>query len=91
VSTIEEQARKTEGALPLITYALERLYNQGDTQQGLTLQTYEKLGGIRGCIETLAKEMDEQLDLDPAYAKACETFIQRAGGSGKRCRHTPWC
>ena len=46
------------GALPLLQYALTELYERkGDEQQSLTLDHYQKIGGIEGALAQRARDI----------------------------------
>jgi hypothetical protein len=55
---IAEEAARAPGALPLLSYLLEQLYDADAVQQGrsvLTYATYERLGRLSGSIATRAE------------------------------------
>ena len=54
---VRDAAVKNPGALPLLEFALEELYEQRDQEQGLlTLDAYRKLGGVEGALAKRAED-----------------------------------
>lgn len=77
----------TEGALPLLAFALQRLWRQYAASGALTEDNYAKVGGLRGLIEDAAEralrglmpEMDVALPSGPPPKRrldvAASTFV----------------
>ncbi|MEY2499625.1 MAG: hypothetical protein QOD12_3181 [Verrucomicrobiota bacterium] len=54
---LRDAAIKSSGALPLLEFALEELYQQRDKETGLlSLETYRRLGGVEGALGRRAEE-----------------------------------
>jgi hypothetical protein len=70
VDTLMEDAPK-EDALPLLAFALQRLWDQYAATGALTRANYDKVGGLRGLIEDAAERAlrgvspDENVSLPP--------------------------
>ncbi|MCG6868545.1 MAG: SUMF1/EgtB/PvdO family nonheme iron enzyme [Gammaproteobacteria bacterium] len=69
VQAVVSEARDMQGALPLIAYTLHALFEH---PQGMTLEAFRALGGLRTAIETQAQQIDAEIGNDPGYARACE-------------------
>jgi formylglycine-generating enzyme required for sulfatase activity len=77
----------TEGALPLLAFALQRLWRQYAASGALTRDNYDKVGGLQGLIEDAAEralrgvtpEMDVALPSGPPPKRrvelAASTFV----------------
>jgi formylglycine-generating enzyme required for sulfatase activity len=77
----------TEGALPLLAFALQRLWRQYAASGALTKDNYDKVGGLQGLIEDAAEralrgltpEMDVALPFGPPPKRRVEvtasTFV----------------
>ncbi len=59
------------GALPLIALTLERLYEQRDAEQGLTLDAYQRIGGLASAIGSVAADIDRLIEEDGELGAAC--------------------
>jgi hypothetical protein len=71
VATLLVAAGATRGALPLIALTLERLFEQRDAEQGLTLQAYERMGGLASIVDSAAAAIERLIDSEPALELAC--------------------
>jgi hypothetical protein len=71
VATLIVAAGATRGALPLIALTLERLFEQRDAEQGLTLQAYERMGGLASIVDSAAADIERLIDSEPALELAC--------------------
>lgn len=56
-------------ALPLLAFILERLHSEFGRDGNLLLSEYEKLGGLRGCIQAVIEQAFDQPDAAPAIPK----------------------
>ncbi|MGL5873292.1 MAG: caspase family protein [Xenococcaceae cyanobacterium] len=71
VEILLKELDRAAGDLPLLQFALEKLWEF--RQHGvLTIQTYQKLGGIRGALEQQAQSVYDSLDLQ---AQDCARWI----------------
>lgn len=52
-------------ALPLLSFILERLHSEFGRDGNLLLSEYEKLGGLRGCIQAVIEQAFDQPDTAP--------------------------
>lgn len=59
------------GALPLISLTLERLYEQRHPEQGLTLEAYQRIGGLASAIESVAADIERLIEEDGELDAAC--------------------
>ncbi|MEF8725034.1 hypothetical protein E4Q23_08090 [Candidatus Accumulibacter phosphatis] len=71
LATLLVAAGATRGALPLIALTLERLFEQRDAEQGLTLQAYERMGGLASIVDSAAAGIERLIDSEPALELAC--------------------
>ncbi|HRI90293.1 MAG: SUMF1/EgtB/PvdO family nonheme iron enzyme [Candidatus Accumulibacter sp.] len=71
VSTLLSAARASKGALPLIALALERMFEERDARQGLTLAAYERMGGLASIVDTAAAGIERLIDSEPQLELAC--------------------
>ena len=69
------EARTLAGALPLLALTLKQLFDQRDTEKGLTLDGYTRMGGLSRIVATAAGEIDRAIDDDPALADACQRLF----------------
>jgi hypothetical protein len=55
---------QTKDALPLLAFTLEKLYEMCRSGDRLTLEAYEKIGGIQGVVENVARDAlgDDELN-----------------------------
>ncbi|QFS47058.1 pentapeptide repeat-containing protein [Nostoc sphaeroides] len=67
VSQMIADVENSPGSLPLLQYTLTELWQQR-TEERLTLTTYSKLGGVRGTLQTRAREVYESLSLKEQQA-----------------------
>ncbi len=74
VARILEDVGEEPGNLPLLEFALTRLWEQ-QTQGELTHAAYEAIGGVVGALERHAEAVYEALD-EAEQARAREAFIQ---------------
>ncbi len=67
------------GALPLLSFTLSELYHayirSGRSNRGLSLEDYEKLGGVIGALSMRANAVYDELDAD--YQRSMRTFMLR--------------
>ena len=71
VATLLSAASASKGALPLIALTLEQLFEQRDATQGLTLEAYQRMGGIESIVVTAAAGVDRLIEHEPALELAC--------------------
>ncbi len=71
VSTLVAAAGATKGALPLIALTLERLFEQHDPEQGLTLEAYQRMGGLESIVDSAAAAIERLIDSEPDLELAC--------------------
>jgi formylglycine-generating enzyme required for sulfatase activity len=71
VSTLLAAASASTGALPLIALTLERLFEQRDAEEGMTLEAYERMGGLASIVDTVAASIERLIDSEPALELAC--------------------
>lgn len=64
-------ASASKGALPLIALSLERLFEQRDPEQGLTLEAYQRMGGLQSVVESAAAEIERLIVSEPELEPAC--------------------
>lgn len=66
VDKLVDAVNQAPGALPLLSFTLSELYhayvNGGRTNRALTLEDYEKLGGVIGALRTRANTIYDELD-----------------------------
>jgi WD40 repeat protein len=63
------EAGGAKDALPLLSFTLERLYQENRGAQGLTLADYQALRGIKGSIEEAVERALEMADSDESIPK----------------------
>ncbi len=63
------EAGGAKDALPLLSFTLERLYQEKRGQGELTLADYQALGGIKGSIEEAVERAFTMADSDPRIPK----------------------
>jgi formylglycine-generating enzyme required for sulfatase activity len=95
VDALMEDAPK-EDALPLLAFALQRLWHQYADSGCLTKQNYEKVGGLNGLIEDAAEralrglepEQDVPLPSTPSHSRlvelAASTFVPALAQSNEQ-------
>jgi len=71
VTTLVAAAAATKGALPLIALTLERLFEQRDAEHGMTLDAYERMGGLASVVESAAAEIERLVAAQPELETAC--------------------
>ncbi|WP_291992043.1 SUMF1/EgtB/PvdO family nonheme iron enzyme [Candidatus Accumulibacter sp. ACC003] len=71
VSTLLAASNATKGALPLIALTLEQLFEQRDAAQGLTLDAYQRMGGIESIVDSAASSIDRLIAGEPELESAC--------------------
>ena len=69
VDALMEDAPK-EDALPLLAFALQRLWQQYAASGALTRDNYERIGGLKALIEDAAERALRGLDADPPLPSA---------------------
>lgn len=88
---LREAAARDPGALPLLSFLLDQLWQQRNETQTLTFTAYEALGGLEGALGQRAEEVFQNL---PATAQTELPAVLRAlvtvGADGKAtARWTP--
>ncbi|MEW8627228.1 MAG: SUMF1/EgtB/PvdO family nonheme iron enzyme [Candidatus Thiodiazotropha sp.] len=71
ISALIKATETTNGALPLIALALNKLFDQRDPRKGLTLDTYQRMGGLESVVENIATDIDRAIRTEPALERAC--------------------
>ena len=71
VEILLQDLDRSAGDLPLLQFALQKLWERRDNGK-LTLQAYQKLGGIKGALERQAQAVYDSLD---AEAQDCARWI----------------
>ena len=83
VDRIAADAADGPGTLPLIAYALERVWERDDSGE-LTLTAYEEIGGVAAALDQGAQKVWNSLDAD-GRATARRTLVRLAHvGNGER-------
>lgn len=70
-----EAACRRPGALPLLQYTLQALYEMRDRNGVLSMASYRELGGLEGALARQAEQAFAQLE--DGAAKAFESVLQR--------------
>jgi WD40 repeat protein len=74
VAAIVADGSEQPGSLSLVQYSLTELFNYR-TQQGMTLETYNQIGGLRGALTRRADALYEGLS-EPQQALARQLFLR---------------
>lgn len=74
VERILDDVARQPGSLPLLQYTLTELYERRDNLQ-LTLQAYEKIGGITGALAKRADQLFDRLN-DEEQAATRQLFLR---------------
>lgn len=82
-----EDVRAEPGALPLVSYTLDLLWQRRSPQGELTAAAYEALGGIAGAIEKKANEAYDGLD-EEGQRFARRLLVRLVGASESGARDT---
>lgn len=82
-----DDMRAEPGALPLISYTLDLLWQRRSAQGELTAAAYELLGGVAGAIEKKANEVYDGLD-DQGQRLARRLLVRLVGTSESGARDT---
>ena len=86
---LRDAALKDPAALPLLSYTLEQLYEQRTPDGVLTLDAYNKLGGLEGAIGSRAEAIYSGLpsDAQAAFDSLCKQLVTlQEGGEPTRRR-----
>ena len=79
-SKLLDEAGRGPGAMALIAYTLNQLYEQGQHSRHLTITAYERLGGVNGAIQQRANTalagFDKRLDLDIILPKLFAHLVE---------------
>ena len=68
-------AAAARGALPLIALTLERLFEQRDPVEGLTLDAYQRIGGLASAIGSVAADIERLIEDDRELDAACSRLF----------------
>ena len=68
-------ATAARGALPLISLTLERLYEQRHPAQGLTLEAYQRIGGLASAVGSVAGDIERLIEDDGELDAACSRLF----------------
>ncbi|MCM8613249.1 SUMF1/EgtB/PvdO family nonheme iron enzyme [Accumulibacter sp.] len=63
------------GALPLISLTLERLYEQRHPEKGLTLDAYQRMGGLASAVGSVAADIESLIAHDVELDAACSRLF----------------
>ena len=72
VEILLQDLDRSAGDLPLLQFALEKLWESRDNNGKLTLKAYQDLGGIKGALERQAQAVYDSLD---AESQDCARWI----------------
>lgn len=75
LATLLPAATAARGALPLISLTLERLYEQRHPEMGLTLEAYQRIGGLASAVGSVAADIERLIADDAELAAACSRLF----------------
>ncbi|EXI69278.1 MAG: Serine/threonine-protein kinase pkn1 [Candidatus Accumulibacter adjunctus] len=75
LATLLPAATAARGALPLIALTLERLYEQRHPEKGLTLEAYQRIGGLASAVGSVAADIERLIADDAELAAACSRLF----------------
>ncbi len=79
-SKLLDEAGRGPGAMALIAYTLNQLYEQEQHSRHLTIAAYERLGGVNGAIQQRANTalagLEKRLDLNTALPKLFAHLVE---------------